>query len=170
MTQAVLKNQVTKLHVSSGIRKDARESIAKRLTSVLGDSYRLMANTQILHWNVQGPLFFSVHNLTEEQYESFFTSVDELAERIRALGMPAPRTMTEMVNASTISDIDGSATLEEQIGELIGFNEKLAASMRDIVAIAEKAQDVKTADLMTEKIGILEENAWMLRATIAATE
>jgi starvation-inducible DNA-binding protein len=138
--------------------------------SALGDSYRLMANTQILHWNVQGPLFFSIHNLTETQYQDFFTSVDDIAERIRALGMPAPRTMSEMVDVSTIGDIDGNASLESQIGELIEFNEKLAASMRDIVTVAEKANDVKTADLLTNRIGVLEQNAWMLRATIAATE
>ncbi len=170
MTQAVLKNQVTQLHVSSGISKDSREAIAKRLMRALGDSYRLMANTQILHWNVQGPLFFSIHNLTEEQYQDFFESVDDIAERIRALGMPAPRTMTEMVELSSLRDIDGTASLENQIGELVEFNEKLAASMRETIAVAEKAEDVKTADLLTDRIGVLEQNAWMLRATIAATE
>lgn len=170
MTQAVLKNQVTQLHVSSGISKDSREAIAKRLMRALGDSYRLMANTQILHWNVQGPLFFSIHNLTEEQYQDFFESVDDIAERIRALGMPAPRTMTEMVELSSLRDIDGTGSLENQIGELVEFNEKLAASMRETIAVAEKAEDVKTADLLTDRIGVLEQNAWMLRATIAATE
>ena len=167
MTQPALKNQVTKLRISTGIKQSDREAISGRLTKALADSYKLMTNTQILHWNVQGPLFYSVHKLTEEQYEDLFASVDDIAERIRSLGMPAPKTAKIMFDASDIGDIEGDATLENQIGDLIEFNETLAASMRDAVPVAEKAGDVKTADLLTDRIGVLEENAWMLRATVA---
>lgn len=167
MTQPALKHQVTTLRVSTGIDNNARTDIAKRLGLALGDSYRLMTNTQLLHWNVQGPLFYSVHKLTEAQYEDLFESVDDIAERIRALGMPAPRSVKEMNDFTTIDDIDGSASLELQIRDLVTGTEKLAASMRETVALAEKAEDVKTADLLTTRIGQLEQNAWMLRATVA---
>lgn len=170
MTQPALKNQVTKLKISTGIKQSDREAISGRLTKALADSYKLMTNTQILHWNVQGPLFYSIHKLTESQYEDLFESVDDLAERIRSLGMPAPKTASTMFDATGIGDIDGDATLEKQIGDLIEFNEKLAATMREAVPVAEKADDVKTADLLTDRIGVLEENAWMLRATVAQSQ
>ena len=167
MTQPALKNQVTELRVSTGIEPEDRRSVAGRLMTALADSYRLMTNTQVLHWNVQGPLFYSVHNLTENQYEDLFKSVDVIAERIRSLGLPAPKSATVLTENATIGDIDGDASLKRQITDLIEGNERLAAFMREVVPVAEKAGDVKTADLLTDRIGVFEQNAWMLRATIA---
>lgn len=167
MTQPALKNQVTQLRVATGIDNADRERISERLMTALGDSYKLMANTQILHWNVQGPLFYSIHKLTESQYEDLFAAVDDIAERIRSLGMPAPKSVSAMTSNALISDIDGDASLEKQISDLIEFNEAIATFMRESVAVAEKAGDVRTADLLTDRIGQHEENAWMLRATIA---
>lgn len=169
MTQPALKNQVTRLHISTGIDSSAREAVAGRLMTALGDSYQLMANTQILHWNVQGPLFYSVHKLTEEQYEDLFDAVDDIAERIRSLGLPGPKSVKAMTSSTTIGDIDGDASLETQIGDLIKFNEMLATFMREAVSVAAKAGDVKTEDLLTDRIGQHEQNAWMLRSTIAET-
>lgn len=167
MTQAVLKNQVTKLPVSSGIDVSKREAISTRLRESLAETYRLMASTQILHWNVQGPLFYSMHNLTESQYKDFFEAIDDLAERIRALGMPAPKTISALYDLDSFKEQDSERTLETQISDLVTLNERSAAKMRDIIELAESAGDVKTADLLTERIGVLEQNAWMLRATIA---
>ena len=169
MTQPALKNQVTRLRISTGIDASDREAVSRRLMTALADSYKLMANTQILHWNVQGPLFFSVHKLTEAQYEDLFEAVDDIAERIRSLGMPGPKSVDSLMSSGKTGDIDGEATLESQIDGLIRFNESIATFMREAVSVAEKAGDVKTADLLTDRIGQHEENAWMLRATVAET-
>lgn len=168
MTQAVLKTQVTRLASRSGIAESDRAGIADKLGGVVADSYRLLINTQGVHWNVQGPLFYSVHQLTEEQYEDLFPALDDLAERIRALGFPAPQTMTDISSRATVDDVDSQADLQRQIEMLIEMNERIASDMRDLVEVAEKASDVRTADLLTARIGVHEENAWMLRATIAS--
>jgi starvation-inducible DNA-binding protein len=168
MTQAVLKNQVTKLASMSGIDQDDRATIADKLGSVLADSYRLLINTQGVHWNVQGPLFYSIHQLTETQYEDLFPAIDDIAERIRSLGFPAPQTMADFTSRSSLDDVDPATELKVQIKSLIDMNERVASDMRRVVEVAEKASDVKTADLLTERIGIHEQNAWMLRATIAS--
>ena len=168
MTQAVLKNQVTKLASASGIEPNDRAAIAEKLGGVLADSYRLLINTQGVHWNVQGPLFYSIHQLTEAQYEDIFPAIDDIAERIRSLGFPAPQTMKDFTSRSSLDDVDTKAELRAQIKSLIDMNERVAADMRKLVETAEAASDVKTADLMTDRIGVHEENAWMLRATIAS--
>ena len=90
MTQAVLKNEITELAPESAMSADQRREVADMVANVLADEYRLFINTQGLHWNVEGPMFYSIHKLTEDQYRELFESIDALAERIRALGLPAP--------------------------------------------------------------------------------
>lgn len=167
MTKTVLRKKVTKLRADSGIEANDRKKIADELAYTLADTYRLFTNTQGLHWNVQGPLFYSVHSMTEEQYEDMFEAIDAIAERIRALGSPAPQTAAKLLELSRVEDIDTEADLESQISGLIAANESMARDMRKIVSKAEAINDVKTADLLTERIGTHEENAWMLRATIS---
>lgn len=168
MTEAVLKNQVTKLSPESGLKLEGRQLVADALSGAVANTYRLMINTQGLHWNVQGPLFYSIHKLTEEQYQDMFAAVDALAERMRALGFPAPHNVSELMSGDAGREAEKSDELQVQIEALIEGNEHLAHMMRQIVAHAERNEDVKTADLLTERIGIHEENAWMLRATIAS--
>jgi starvation-inducible DNA-binding protein len=168
LTQAVLKNEITELKPNSPIDTDQRREIADTLAYVLADEYRLFINTQGLHWNVEGPLFYSLHKLTESQYRELFESIDRLAERIRALGLPAPQSLREVTERSILSDLPEDADLKGRIERLIGDYERAVRRSSLVVQLAESHGDIKTADLLTERVGVYEENAWMLRATIAS--
>ncbi len=168
MTQAILKNQVSDLKPKLGLDKDNRKLIADALTIELANTYRLLINTQGIHWNAQGPLFFSLHNLTEKQYRDLFEAIDDIAERVRALGHPAPQSFTQLEHLATVSDLVVNGELKNQIDHLIDINETIANQMRDTVKLSESLADYKTADLLTSRIGVHEQNVWMLRATIAS--
>ncbi len=160
---AALKETTTK----SGIERDERLELSEQLGLILATSYALYSETQGVHWNVVGPMFYSVHKLTEEQYVDLADSIDELAERIRALGFKAPAGLRTMSELSYIdSNIDYTNAVE-MIQVLVNDNETLSRKIRDVVKLAEAHDDVKTADLLTERIGQHEENAWMLRSLIA---
>ena len=168
MTQAALKTQTTILDADAGIGEDARERLADELAKAVAGTYRLFIMTQGVHWNVQGPLFYSVHKLTEEQYTDMFEAIDELAERIRAIGFPAPQSVAALTTSVDLQEPEVGGELHGQIETLIAANERIALGMRSAVALAEEHHDVKTADLLTERIGVHEENVWMLRAMIAS--
>lgn len=162
-----LAQEVTELEANNGLKKSARSEVADALARAVADTCTLFVSTQGLHWNVQGPLFYSIHKMTEEQYQDMFGAIDELAERIRTLGFPAPATLSAMARLSMIDEIDPEADVKTQIEQLIAANERVTQGMREAVEKAEALDDVKTADLLTERLGVHEENAWMLRATIA---
>jgi starvation-inducible DNA-binding protein len=168
MTQAVLNNEITELAPDSPMDSEARREIADLLSNVLADEYRLFLNTQGLHWNVEGPLFYSLHKLTEDQYRELFESIDALAERVRALGMPAPQSLKEIVDRSILSDLPEDAPLKTRIEQMIGDYERAVRRASLVVQLAESHGDLKTADLLTDRVGAYEESAWMLRATIAS--
>lgn len=168
MTQAVLKNEITELAPESPVDSEKRREIAEMLGNVLADEYRLFVNTQGLHWNVEGPLFYSLHKLTESQYEELFESIDTLAERIRALGLPAPQTFKEFFERSIIQDLPADSTLQQRIERLVSDYEMAVRRTSLVAKLAEADGDIKTTDLLTERVGQYEENAWMLRATIAS--
>ena len=168
MTQTVLKNEITELAPRTWMDADRRKEIAEGVANILADAYRLLVNTQGLHWNAKGPMFYSLHKLTEDHYRELFDSVDVLAERIRALGLPAPQSIRELSERSVIADLPDNAELEGRIGRLVEDYEQAARRAAELIEIAESNKDVKTADMLTERIGVYEENAWMLRATIAS--
>jgi starvation-inducible DNA-binding protein len=168
MTQAVLKNEITELSPDSPMSADQRREIADMVANVLADEYRLFVNTQGLHWNVEGPLFYSLHKLTESQYRELFESIDALAERIRALGLPAPQSFKEFADRSILADLPQDAELKSRIEQMIVDYERAVRRVSLVVQLAETNGDIKTADLLTERVGVYEENAWMLRATIAS--
>ncbi|MEM6640285.1 MAG: DNA starvation/stationary phase protection protein [Pseudomonadota bacterium] len=168
MSHAVLKNKTTDLNPNFGVSDNKRRDVADALADVLSDSFRLYINAQGLHWNAEGPMFFSLHQLTEAQYEDLAKANDKLAERIRALGLPAPQSLEEFQRRSAIEDLPASEPLEGRILRLIDDYEAAAARALRTVSIADSAGDVMTADLLTARIGRYEENAWMLRATIAS--
>jgi starvation-inducible DNA-binding protein len=147
---------------------EQRRQTADAVGNLLADAYRLMVNTQGLHWNVEGPLFYSVHKLTETQYEDLFDAVDDLAERVRQLGMPAPQSFKEFYDRSIIDDLPADANLQAKIERLVADYERAVARATLVVRHAEACGDIKTADLLTDRVGAYEENAWMLRATIAS--
>ncbi|MDX1517481.1 MAG: Dps family protein [Woeseiaceae bacterium] len=167
MTQTVLKNEVTELSPDKGIRTETRRAVADSLGNALADAFRLYFNVQTLHWNVEGPMFYSLHKLTEEQYAELNESVDTIAERIRALGLPALQTMSEFSDRTEIDDLPTSGDLKGRIARLVKDYETAGLRLQKIIKLAEEAGDIKTADLLTEQLGRYDENAWMLRATIA---
>ena len=168
MTQSVLKNEITKLAPQSTMDADQRKEVADAVANVLADAYRLYINSQGLHWNVEGPLFYSLHKLTETQYRELSEAIDELAERIRALGLPAPQSLKELAERSILQDLPEDADLKGRIERLVGDYERAVRRAALVVQLAETNGDIKTADLLTERVGVYEENAWMLRATIAS--
>lgn len=167
MTNNLVDAKTTEVSPQSGVDRDERLELSKQLGLVLANSYALYAETQGVHWNIVGPTFYSVHKLTEEQYEDLADSIDEIAERIRALGFKAPAGLKAMAELSYInSDIDYT-NAAEMVEALVVDNETLSRKMRGVVKTAEHCDDVRTADLLTERIGKLEQNAWMLRSIIA---
>ena len=168
MTQQVLQNEITDLTPDRGVDIQQRRSIADALSGSLADAFRISLNLQGLHWNVEGPLFFSIHKLTEEQYQYLARTIDELAERIRAIGMPAPQTLSDFIRLSRVDDLPEDLDLKGRIDRVISDYERAVERMAVVVRKAEEAGDIKTADLLTEKVGAFDEFAWMLRATVAS--
>ena len=168
MTNAVLENKVTELAPDVGMRLEQRRAVAKRLGDALADAFRLSFNLQGLHWNVEGPIFYSLHKLTETQYEEIEKSVDEIAERIRALGLPAPESLRELDDRSVVTDLPADAELKVRVERTISDYEEAGQRLKEIVDLAERNDDIKTADLLTDQLGKYEEFAWMLRATVTS--
>lgn len=155
------------LSIKTGIDRKDRTALAKALSVHLANTYVLYGQTQAYHWNVTGPLFFSIHSLTEKQYADMAEAIDSIAERIRAIGFTAPSGLHTMVALAEIDDKAENPDAKVMLEQLASNNEKVAASARHAVEQAEKAGDVYTADLLTARIGIHEESAWMLRASAA---
>lgn len=167
MTQTAVRNEVSNLSPERGLNEGARRKTADKLSNVQADAFRLFVNVQGLHWNVEGPLFYSLHKLTEEQYEELSESIDELAERVRALGLIPPESLAAYQERSIIDDLPKDADLTDRVKRLVSDYERAAERLTEAVKVAEDHGDVKTADLLTERIGVYDENAWMLRASIA---
>ena len=149
--------------VNNGLTTEARNHLVGHLADVLDCVYSLMVRTQVYHWNVEGPLFEPVHKLTEAQYTAHFSAVDEIAERMRALdGKPAVGNgfPTGVVNLPL------TQSAESMIEDLVRQTETVVRRMREVVAAAEGADDVVTADLLTGLIARHEKDAWMLRTTL----
>lgn len=165
MTANVLQARTGVDHPDTDLEQ--RKRLAASLTGMLADAYVLLVKTQGVHWNVVGPLFVSLHQLTEEQYQDLFGAIDEIAERIRALGYPAPASIAHMMPHSAIGEETGNPTAEKMVEALIRDNETAARRLRESVEMAEELRDVATADLLTERLQAHEKAVWMLRATIA---
>jgi starvation-inducible DNA-binding protein len=154
------------VEINTGIAEPARQEIAGHLSTLLADTYTLYLKTHIYHWNVTGPMFNSLHLMFEGQYLELRDAVDEVAERIRALGHLAPLGYADFARLSTISDdIDAPEALE-MVRRLATGHEAVVRTARRVVAAAEEAGDVASADLATQRIHIHEKTAWMLRATV----
>jgi starvation-inducible DNA-binding protein len=141
--------------------------VADALGAVLADSFRLYVTTHGFHWNVQGPRFPTLHAMFEDQYRALWTALDEIAERIRALGHPAPGSVGAFAAAGTLPDHDGALTATAMLRALLDGHEALAAQCRAALARPEVAADSASADLLTERQAAHEKAAWMLRATLA---
>ncbi len=155
------------MELNIGINSENREKIAAGLSSLLADSYTLYLKTHNYHWNVEGPMFNTLHLLFEQHYTELATAVDEIAERIRALGVKAPGSYSAFSDLATVGEADGSENAEEMIRQLVLGQEAVARTARQVFPDAEAANDEATADLLTQRMQIHEKNAWMLRSMLA---
>jgi starvation-inducible DNA-binding protein len=155
------------MEVNTGIDRDDRESIAAGLSRLLADSYTLYLKTHNYHWNVTGPQFNTLHQMFETQYAELATAVDEIAERIRALGVRAPGSYTEYAQLTAIEEGNGEESAEDMIRQLAIGQETVVRTAREAFPAADAANDEPTADLLTQRMQIHEKNAWMLRSMLA---
>lgn len=155
------------MEINIGINQADRKEIADGLSRLLADSYTLYLKTHNFHWNVTGPMFNTLHTMFEGQYTELATAVDEIAERIRALGEPAPGSYAQFSELTVISEETGSPSAEDMIRQLVEGQEAIARTARSVFPAAEKAGDEPTADLLTQRIQLHEKNAWMLRSMLA---
>ena len=155
------------MSINIGISDKDREVIAKGLSKVLADSYTLYLKTHNYHWNVTGPMFNTLHQMFETQYTELVLAVDEIAERIRALGVFAPGSYKAYAELTDIEEETSVPNAEEMIRQLVIGQETLIRSARSVIPIAQSANDEPTADLLTQRMQIHEKNAWMLRSMLA---
>jgi starvation-inducible DNA-binding protein len=152
--------------INIGINAEDRSEIVKSLSHLLADTYTLYLKTHNFHWNVTGPMFQTLHLMFETQYNELALAVDLIAERIRALGEPAPGSYREFGKLSSIPEADGVPTAEEMIRQLVEGQEAVIRTARSGFKAVEKANDQPTADLLTQRMQIHEKTAWMLRSLL----
>ncbi|MCV2883352.1 DNA starvation/stationary phase protection protein [Aestuariibacter sp. AA17] len=150
--------------IDIGINKANREKIAEGLTKLLADSYTLYLQTHNFHWNVTGPQFRELHLMFEEHYTELATAVDDIAERIRTLDFPAPGTYKEFVRLSSIEEVDGVPEASDMVRILTKSHEQVVKTAREVLALAQDADDESSAALVGDRMSIHEKTAWMLRA------
>ena len=153
------------MDVNTGLSEAARKEIAAGLSELLADTYTLYLKTHGYHWNVSGPMFRSLHLMFEEHYMELRDAADVIAERILALGYPAPASYAEYGKLSSVADESGTPDAMEMVRRLVEGHEAVIRTARRVVQSAEAAADVATADVATQRIDIHEKTAWMLRAT-----
>ena len=154
--------------IDIGIGDRDRKNIATGLAGFLADAYTLYLKTHNFHWNVTGPMFNTLHTMFETQYTELAVAVDDIAERIRALGFPAPGTYAAYAKLSSIKEQEGIPSAEEMIKLLVEGQEAVVRTARGIFPLLEKVSDEPTADLLTQRMQIHEKTAWMLRSLLAA--
>ena len=150
--------------INIGIEEQDRKNIAEGLSRLLADSYTLYLKTHNYHWNVKGPLFNTLHQMFEVQYSELALAVDEIAERIRALGEPAPGSYKAYAQLTSIEEEDSVPEAEQMIRQLLKGQEAVVRTARSVIGAAEAANDEPTADLLTQRMQVHEKNAWMLRS------
>jgi len=153
-------------NVKTGIQNADRKAVADAVGRALADTYALYLKTQGFHWNVVGSHFYGLHKLTEAQYEELGGAIDGIAERIRALGYPAPASFSQFSALTQIKDADGTQSGEVMIKALIEDHESVSRSFRETIELAEGASDAVTADLLTRRLHEHEKAVWMLRALL----
>jgi len=141
-----------------------RDQVAEALSRLLADSYTLYLKTHNYHWNVTGPMFTTLHTLFEQEYQDLALAVDDIAERIRALGHPAPGSYTEFSKLAKVQEASGVPKAEQMVRDLVADQETVAEAARAVVAAASEAGDDASEDMAIQRIQVHEKNAWMLRS------
>jgi starvation-inducible DNA-binding protein len=153
--------------IDIGISEQDRKAIAQGLSHLLADTYTLYVKTHNFHWNVTGPQFNTLHQMFETQYTELATAVDEIAERIRALGEPAPGSYAQFSRLTRIKEVEGQLKAEDMIEQLARDQEAVVRTAREVFPAADGAHDEPTADLLTQRMQVHEKAAWMLRSMLA---
>jgi starvation-inducible DNA-binding protein len=154
------------MDINIGIKTEQRQAIADGLSRLLADTYTLYLKTHNYHWNVTGPMFNTLHLMFETQYNELALAVDLIAERIRALGYPAPGTYAAYSRLSSIQEEEGVPKAQDMIRKLVEGQEAVVRTARSIFPVVDEASDEPTADLLTQRMQIHEKNAWMLRSML----
>ena len=152
--------------MDTGISAKDRAAIAKGLSRVLADTYLVYLKTHNFHWNVEGPMFQTLHQMFMEQYTETWNAIDLIAERIRSLGEYAPGTYREYARLTRIQETEGVPRAEEMVQLLIEGQEAVVRTAREALSVADAANDQPTLDLLTQRMQIHEKNAWMLRSLL----
>ncbi len=154
------------MKIDIGIEASKRKQIAAGLSRVLADTYTLYLKTHNFHWNVTGRMFQTLHLMFETQYNELALAVDLVAERIRALGLPAPGSYRKFSELSAIKEDDGVPKADTMIRRLVEGHETVARTAREVFRAAEDANDQPTCDLLTQRMQVHEKTAWMLRSLL----
>ena len=152
--------------IDIGIPQTQREEIAAGLSRLLADTYVLYGKTHGFHWNVTGPMFNTLHLMFMDQYTELWNSLDDIAERIRALGMVAPHGGSTLAGLASIKEAPQQPAALDMVRGLVAGHEAVARTARSIFPLAETASDEPTADLLTQRLQIHEKTAWMLRSLL----
>jgi starvation-inducible DNA-binding protein len=160
------RKTVTVTAIDNGISLKDRTQIARGLSKLLADTYTLYLMTHNFHWNVVGPMFNTLHTMFMTQYTELWTAIDPIAERIRALGFPAPGTYAEYAKLSAVKEVAGVPKAGEMVALLIKGHDTVARTARALLPAADAANDQPTLDLITQRLDIHEKTAWMLRSLL----
>jgi starvation-inducible DNA-binding protein len=153
--------------IDIGIAEAKRKQIGEGLSRMLADTYTLYLKTHNYHWNVTGPMFNTLHLMFETQYTELSLAVDLIAERIRALGFPAPGSYQQFAALTSIKEDSTVPAAEQMIANLVKDQEAVVRTARSIFPVVDEAHDEPTADLLTQRMQVHEKTAWMLRAMLA---
>lgn len=166
MKKGTSKSKTKSPVIDIGIKSADRKKIVDGLAELLADSYTLYQMTHNFHWNVTGPQFNSLHQMFMTQYTEQWTALDLIAERIRALGYPAPGTYRQFAKLASIREVEGVPSANDMIRHLVAAQEATARTARRLFPIVSSADDQPTADLLTQRLEVHEKTAWMLRSLL----
>jgi starvation-inducible DNA-binding protein len=152
--------------MDTGISPKDRAAIANGLSRLLADTYVVYLKTHNFHWNVEGPMFQTLHQMFMEQYTETWNAIDLVAERIRSLGHYAPGTYAEYLKLARVKETAGVPKAEQMVKLLIDGQEAIVKTAREVLPVAEDANDQPTLDLLTQRMQVHEKNAWMLRSLL----
>lgn len=150
--------------INIGLSETDRKDIVNSLEKLLADSYMLYLKTLFFHWNVTGPMFQPLHDVFESQYQELLLAVDDLAERIRSLGYPAPGTFKQFSRLTSITEDTSVPDTDTMIKILVEDHETVIRTARQVAQVTERGSDIATLDLITKRIEVHEKTAWMLRS------
>ena len=160
------KNAAKTPRIDIGIDASSRKAIADGLSRLLADEYTLYLKTHNFHWNVTGPMFNTLHLMFETHYNESALAVDLVAERIRALGFPAPGTYSQYAKLSSIKETEGVPEWREMVAQLVEGHEACVRTARKVFPAVDESNDEPTADLLTQRMQVHEKTAWMLRSLL----